>query len=498
MKNIIKNIAILVLFSVSFTGCDEYLDVNVPADAVALADLDKKDIMGPVIFNSVYTQYYAGRSFNNYTQYFGNNPSTAAGITSNSTAWSNIYSKVLPNLNNVKDKAKAEGALHYFAVAQIIEALNMGFAVESWNDVPFSQANKPFEFPSPILDNGKQVYETALNGLNAAIIALENPDPSGIAMGKEDLIYNGDYNKWLKAAYTIKARFQLHMIKNGGTSAQDVLASIEKGFEDNGDDMQLNYDPDQFNPYNVYGYTRRTTSNSFYGPGSQIIDMMNGVYYPFESGLVTVDPRIKKIYVKESGIDIPAPETDPWRGFVNGGTGQSSDGEPANAFYNKIGYHSSSSSPLFLISYAEAMFIKAEAIFLANGGNTTSVGSTADAFAAYMEGISANMSKIGVDGSEYMADTSVNVGDSGLMLNHIMKEKYIANIHNIETYNDMRRYNFSPDVFKGLQLRLEEDSDGEYTGQWFRRAIYPSSETDTNTNIDYDESSSVKSIWLFE
>ena len=65
-----------------------------------------------------------------------------------------------------------------------------------------------------------------------------------------------------------------------------------------------------------------------------------------------------------------------------------------------------------------------------------------------------------------------------------MKEKYVANIHNTETYNDMRRYNFSSDVFKGLALRLEKDDvDDDYKGKWFRRAIYPTSEKNANETV---------------
>jgi hypothetical protein len=228
--------------------------------------------------------------------------------------------------------------------------------------------------------------------------------------------------------------------------------------------------------------------------------MMNGTTYPFESGLLEVDPRLPKIFVRLESLspEKEAPTTEPWRGFMNGGTGESSDGESANTHYSGTGYYSGESSPLILITYAEAMFIKAEASFLANGGTTTSVGSTSEAYDAYMMGIAANMSRIGVSGSNYMADPVVAVGNDGLMLNHIMKEKYIANIHSTETFSDMRRYNFSKDVFKGLELRLEEDSESEYAGLWFKRAIYPLSEANTNSNINQDETTSVKNIWLFE
>ena len=503
MKNIIKNIVVLVLFSVVFTGCDDYLDVNTPSDAQNVDNLDMKDIMGPVMLNTIYGNYYAEVSFGNYSQYFGSYGSGAAGITSASSTWSNIYTRVLPNITVIESKANAQGAKHYEAVAKILESINMGFAVESWGNVPYEQATQPFKYPNPELEDGKQVYTKAMSLLNEAITALESDDPSLVGMGKEDLIYNGDYEKWLRAAYTFKARMQLKLIKNGGATANDVLASIAKGFTSNADDMKLFFPEGKINPFYSTNILSRNTHNFFRAPNDQLITMMNGKTYPFEGGVLDIDPRLPAIFENEGDPG------DPWRGFMNGGSGESSDIEDdsdpdniiyyhANTYYKDGGYYTKENSPLILITYAEAMFIKAEAAFLANGGTTTSVGSSADAYVAYLEGISANMNAIGVNGSVYMTDPVVAVGETGLMLNHIMKEKYIANIHSTETFSDMRRYNFSKDVFKGLELRLEEDSESEYFGQWFRRAIYPLSEANTNSNINHDETTSVKSIWLFE
>jgi hypothetical protein len=108
------------------------------------------------------------------------------------------------------------------------------------------------------------------------------------------------------------------------------------------------------------------------------------------------------------------------------------------------------------------------------------------------------MGQYGVDGTGYMADGAVAVGEDGLMLNHIMKEKYIANTLNSETYNDFRRYDFSANVFKGLALRLElDDSDSDYKGQWFRRAIYPVSERNANPDVvaKYEQEPTVNVWW---
>ena len=58
MKKYIKYFLFLTVI-ISFSGCDEYLDVNTPSDAVPVDDLDMKDILGPTLFNTVYAYYYA-------------------------------------------------------------------------------------------------------------------------------------------------------------------------------------------------------------------------------------------------------------------------------------------------------------------------------------------------------------------------------------------------------------------------------------------------------
>ncbi|WP_166959651.1 SusD/RagB family nutrient-binding outer membrane lipoprotein [Yeosuana marina] len=489
MKKILK--IYLFVIVVGFTACnDQYFDINTPVDSVPLDQLDMKDLMGPVLYNTMLAQYYASVVAGNYSQYFGGYGYSAAGKSEMASTWSNIYLRVLPNLKLIKDKANEKGALHYGAVALIVEAANIGLAADMWDKIPYSQAGQSSKYPHPDFDSQEQIYNSVFSLLDEAIHILEAPDNSFINMGSEDLIYGGDFDKWLRAAYTLKARFQLHLVQKGITTPNDVLTSIANGFTSNDDNFMMVYPENELNPWYQGSILTRQTGNYFVAPNDQIVSMMNGTSYPFQSGVITEDPRLHEIYQNEGDPG------DPWRGGMNGGIGDSSDGEPLNTFFKEGGYYTSSTSPLILITYAEAMFIKAEAAFLSDGGTSTSTGSTTEAYNAYMAGISASMDQIGVDGTDYMADTSVDVGEAGLMLNHIMKEKYIANNLNAETYNDLRRYDFSSDVFKDLAIRLNlDDVVDDYDGLWFRRAIYPTSEKNANPKaFDYEEEPTV-SVW---
>ena len=490
MKKFITNIIILTLLVVGITACsDSYFDVNTPSNTAEVELLRMDDLLAPVIHSTLEGQYAAELTFGNYAQNFVGQGGTASGETTASSLWSQVYLYILPNIKVIKEKATAENAIHFNAVADILTAINLGIATDTWDNIPYSEASEGQVNLFPAFDTQEAVYIQIFSLLDSAINALQSTDGSGFSLGRGDLIYSGDIDKWLRAAYTIKARYQLHLVNKGIVSANDVLATIANGFNSNADDFQMFYDDKNINPWYSQEILSKKTGNFHNDLASQIVSSMNGDYYPFENGNVEIDPRLP-IFAENGG----AVE---WLGYVSGGGGLSPDGVTSgNTAFVEDGYYTSIDSPLLLISYAEALFIKAEAAFLANGGTTTSVGSNATAYDAYMQGISASMSKYDVDGTDYMADTSIDVGENSLMLNHIMKEKYIHNFLNPETFVDYRRYNFSDSVFKGLSIREELDSSGDYAGEWFRRATYPSSELNRNrANVELNTQTPVTPVW---
>jgi len=488
MKNFITKTILIALLTVGITGCSEnYFDVNTPSATADQEELRMNDLLGPIIHSTMEGQRSGELSFGNYVQNFVFQEGAATGETTAFTLWNQVYLFVLPNIKTIKEKAAEEKAPHFNAVADILTAINIGIATDTWDNIPFSEASLGQDNLSPTFDTQEQIYTEIFALLDSAIAALQGTDDSGIFVGNEDLIYRGDLDKWLRAAYTIKARYQLHLVNKGTTSANEVLATIANGFTSNDDDFQMFYDERNINPWYSSEILARNTGNPANNIASHLVSTMNGDNFPFQGGL-EIDPRLPRF--AQNGGDAE------WKGYVSGGGGLAPDGTAANTQFAVDGFYTSIDSPLLLISYAEALFIKAEAAFLANGGSTTSVGSNTDAYMAYINGINASMSKYGVDGSDYVVDGSVAVEEAGLMLNHIMKEKYIHNFLNPETFVDFRRYDFSDDVFKGLTIREEEDSDGDFAGEWFRRASYPPDELNRNgSNVEANQQLPTAPVW---
>lgn len=489
MRTLNKIICLVMLLGV-FSCSEDYFDVNRPSGTAETDQLRINDLLAPVIFYTVEGQHSAELTFGNYVQNFVGQEGTAAGETTASGLWTNIYLYALPNIEVIKEKAAESGATHYSAIADILKAINLGIATDTWDFIPISEASMGLDNLFPDFDSQQNVYNEIFSLLDGAIVALQAPDNSTVNIGNEDLIYGGNTDQWIRAAYTLKARYQLHLVNKGVVTPSEVLASVANGFTSNDDDFQMFYDDRTINPRYSLEILSRNTGNFHNDIASQIVSSMNGDYYPFESDALEIDPRLPVFGEIDNNVDTE------WKGYVSGGGGDAPDGTPGNVQFVEGGYYTSPNAPIVIISYAEAQFIKAEAEFLANGGTPTSSGTTAAGYEAYLEGIRASMAKYGVDGTDYINDPVVDVGADNLMLHHIMKEKYIHNFLNPETFVDFRRYDFSDEVFTGLTIREEEDGTGDYIGQWFRRATYPSTEINRNGDVveQYQETP-VTPVW---
>lgn len=494
MKNILK--AFVVVLLIALSGCSKtYFDVNTPSNVVDVSQLSMNDLLGPVILNTVNAQYGAESSFGNYDQNFTGDGGTSEGVTSIAGTWSDIYLYALPSLKVIRAKAKALHAKHFDAVAEILTAINLGLATDSWGSIPYSKATLGSADLTPAYDTQDTIYNDIFDLLDNAISELKGPDNSGFApSATSDLIYRGDLGKWLRAAYTLKARYELHLIKRIGAvkAANAALVAIANGFTSNSDDFQMFYTEKHINPWYSREVLDLQTGNLHDNISYRLVSYMDGTSYPFTGGVVTMDPRLPVYAQTDDG-------SNDYKGYLSGGDGVTGDGvTTANTNFRANGFYTSETSPIVIISYAEALFIKAEAAFLANGGTITSSGTTATGYAAYIDGIKANMEKLNISPTKYnnyLADPSVNVGAANLKLQNIMKEKYIADFLNPETYVDMRRYDHSTDVFKGLKLRAD-NATSVFPGQWYARATYPSTEITRNpVNESANQKSPVVPVW---
>jgi len=270
--------------------------------------------------------------------------------------------------------------------------------------------------------------------------------------------------------------------KGATTAANNALQALTNGFQGNADDFQVAYTSRNFNPWHSNVALANNTGNFTITHSAYLINQMNG------AAGNPLDPRLPLIATR-------AATATTWVGATAGrGTGSGS-----NVSFNVNTWQSTQTAPIVICTFAEAKFIEAEARFVANGGTATTRGTTAAGYTAWQDGIRTSMTKIGVstaDATTYLNNAAVNVGAVNLTLSNIMTQKYVALFLNPEVWTDMRRYDYSTNVYRNLAL--PENLSPDLQGRWIQRMSYPSSENSRNTEVARANFKAINvPMWMF-
>lgn len=123
-------------------------------------------------------------------------------------------------------------------MAKIWEGLAFGTATSVWGDLPYSEANNP-AILTPRLDSQQSIYTAVQARLDEGIAALQGAATAGNCE-PVDLIYCAavgpratQIQRWIRAAYTLKARFHLHLVERNGNAAYLLaLAAAQNGISE--------------------------------------------------------------------------------------------------------------------------------------------------------------------------------------------------------------------------------------------------------------------------
>lgn len=135
----------------------------------------------------------------------------------------------LVDLRAVMKAAQAAGDKQLEGVAKVWEAYAMGTVTSLWGDVPYSEAVNP-EIKTPKLDTQQSVYNRVQLVLDTAIVLLGGTGPGP---GTADFVYGGNTARWIRAAYSLKARFHMHTAARlGNTAYTAALAAATLGINE--------------------------------------------------------------------------------------------------------------------------------------------------------------------------------------------------------------------------------------------------------------------------
>lgn len=340
-----------------------------------------------------------------WVQYFEGLDRQAFGMynyTYTSDDCDNLYTtlyEVMENCKQIIDRTSVSGETspHIRGMAEVLKAVALGTAVGLWGDIPNSTALQGSSQLKPTFDKEADVYTAIQTLLTNAIadlsVAGTDFEEKYIHVADQDLIYAGNTAQWIKAAYSLKARYEMRLTRQAAYfNADDVLTDLTSGITNTSDDFQFNFIGNENgvddNP--LWEFTE--ARYGYAGDNQQFIDLLTA----------NSDPRLPAFYDGDLFIGGPA-----------------------------LGYPN---SPSLFTSNFEGLFIKSECLWIQ--------GDAAGAATAYNAAVAASLDKWGVTDAGWLSINAAETAGS-ITLPKIMNGKYIAMFAQGESWCDYRRYQFA-------------------------------------------------------
>ncbi len=488
MKNIrIKYIVSIALASmlVILSSCEKWLDINedpnnptsVPvSQLLTTVEIDLAGSLGSSVGGlSGYTSATVHHMFQrgNTAQFYDLQGTDFEVVT----PWNIMYSRLLTGIRQIVDLGTAnEGNedWHYVGISQIMKAYTFSLLVDVWGDVPFTEANQGAELRAPLYDNGQSIYPQLFQMIDDGLTNLDKE--SFLSPGTDDIIYQGDLDKWRKFAKTLKLKMynQIRLVEDVSAEVTALLAD-ESELIGPEDDFEFQYGatvaPMNRNP----GYQQEYTPGGSYfyiNPYFYEILMGQNSFFPVEGNpyMGIVDPRVPYYFYNQltPGQDAENPvayrngdfvsvymfsyNIDPNEGFDQASSqtvaglyplgGRYDDGNGGIASFNGAG-----DTPQRMLTYFSRLYIQAELALEGITGQDPAL-LLEDAIQASFDKVNEVASAAGAplidqsDIDDYITDVMdlYDASDDDGKLRHIMTQKWIANYGSaFDSYTDYRR-----------------------------------------------------------
>ncbi len=464
MKKNIKILSLAIILAFGTTACEKALDIN-----------DNPNSPTSSTPELVLPQAMVGTAalvpqFNTYGSRLVGYYATSGGVsgwgdmitydfsTANFTGlWSNSYN-ILNDLQyvvvNTKDNEDYQAFYH---AAEILKAFNFANLVDTYNDIPYTEALQGTAFLTPKYDKGDAIYVDLAKKLDQAIAFFKAQTTLPTNFAPSDVIFNGNSQSWAKFANTLKlklviragakANFENRNIDAIGIITDDVIVNPGYSKTDGKQNPMWNTWA-----YNASGAAVGTWGTQFipthyimaFYDGSKLTDP-NRANLVFSNGISTNKNQLGNTTNAPTGVSPSAWVQRPATGSISAtnykGTGVIKGPQAGQ--------------PLMLL--AEGNFLAAEGVIsgLLNGSSEAFFNSGIKASYLYLNKNESDALESGVNAdaylTKYLADNSLNyLANYSLATNDelrkeaIVTQKYIALnfLFGHEAWNEYRRTHY--------------------------------------------------------
>ncbi len=366
MKHILNTLIIGSLIAATASSCTaKFEDINsepyrpgdLSADDYALGSA-MNNLAGCVVSSDVNTAQFTdclmGGPLGGYFADSNANWKATISFFNATDDWTRVFlksDKVLPvlfsNLNVVEVVSQNTNNPVPLAIAQIIKVAAMHRVADTYGPIPYSKIGADGSITTPY-DSEEMVYNKFFEELNGAIAVL-NEHPNDRLTATADYIYQGDIQKWIRFANSLKLRLAMRIVNVAPDKAREMAeAAVDPQFggviEQNADNAAWTYFSGSVNnPLFVakeYNHEDSKTGGDTH-VAADIIAYMNGYD----------DPRREKYFLKSE-----------WTGIDYVGMRRSAKVPELKTIGRKYsGINLSPNSPLYWMNAAEVSFLRAEA-----------------------------------------------------------------------------------------------------------------------------------------
>lgn len=461
----------ITLFSLLLINCNELTD-NLSTDPVNITDPSviavSKYMSGVEValigsyegdiarLAGMWCGYFSGED----RQYAGIGNYVVSGQDFNAL-WVNIYTGIFSNTRLLKQNARREGNYVSEGIAQTIEGMNIGLAADIWGDVPFTEITGYPSIPAPKFDTQADVYASAQNLLDSAIINLgKNGNGDG------DFLFDGNTASWIAVAHTVKARLFLH--------TRNYLKAIEEaslGIVSPDGNLMAPHGDAYLQTFNMFYSFMSYDRTSYMGANSFAPTLLDNNTGNSRNHVKTDETaRLNYYYTAGGGLNFSDISYEPnvlcdfdW------GNPSSQDG-----FFG-----GTTSFPI--VTFEENTLILAEAYAKMNDSrNALSSLNQLRSYYATGAHVNSGYLELGYNYQPFTPEDFIpggienddGVAENEALLREILEERYVTLIGQIEGYNDMRR--------TGNYLKIPLPAGKT---DFPKRGLYAQNEVNTNPNV---------------
>ncbi|MEJ8800837.1 SusD/RagB family nutrient-binding outer membrane lipoprotein [Pontibacter sp. H249] len=333
-----KKLYIFLLACLPLTACTDFEDdininKNQPSQASGTQLIANAQLYLPGLSSSPTGEFLA--QYLAETQYPG-----ASLYPEGGTNFYGLYQGPLLNLQEVLNSQQLstlDGPIsNQLAVAKILRAYFFWHITDRWGDVPYSEALQGKENFKPKYDSQEAIY----NGLFAELDEANNMIVAGNITN--DIIYNGDINKWKKLGNTIRMLMALRLSEVAPAKGQEEFnKALTAGIiTSNSDNLVFKH------------LANANNQNYWFG---QIVNQRREWWALTETLVNEMKP------VNDPRLAVYGNPTKTGAQFIGLPFGTTT-GLPNVTNYSLLGsaVHAQN-APVYLVTYAQALFAKAEA-----------------------------------------------------------------------------------------------------------------------------------------